>query len=144
MSDIKFDSEIFRKRMKQCRLLADMTLEELAQKVGVSRPTLSKYEKGTIGSVEYSRVEQIAFAIGVSPDYLLGLTDNPQQTDDDREYNDILYSMPPPKDMPFDVLGRSFALLAYDKTIQLIVLELGKMNEEQRDLALKVIKGMNT
>ena len=140
MSDIKFDTELFRKRMKQSRLLAGMTLDEVASRIGVSRPTVSKYESGVIGSIDYRRVEEIAGALGVTADYLLGRTDSPEQSNDDKSYYHFLYDTPPVDTSAADVLGRS---LATDPTVQLIVKELLDLKSEQRELALKMIKALS-
>lgn len=143
MSNIKFDTELFRKRMKQSRLLAGMTLDEVASRIGVSRPTVSKYESGVIGSIDYHRVEEIAGALGVTADYLLGRTDSPEQSNDDKSYYHLLYDTPPVDNSAADVLGRSFLLLATDPTVQLIVKELLDLKSEQRELALKMIKALS-
>lgn len=142
MSDIKFDTEIFRKRMKQSRLLAGLTLDEVAAKIGVSRPTVSKYESGAIGSIEYTRVEEIAAALGVTAEYLLGQTDNPEQSKDDKEYYSFLYDIKPVNSGMADVLGRCFMLLASDQTVQLLVKEMLSLTAEQKDLALKMVKAL--
>jgi len=143
MSEIKFDTEIFRKRMKQARLLAGLTLDEVAQRIGVSRPTVSKYESGAISSVDYSRVEEIAGAIGVTPEYLLGQTDSPELPKEEQAFYDFLYNIPPVSVSVADVLGQSFLLLATNPTVQLILKELLGLTPEQRDLALKMIKAIS-
>lgn len=53
----------------------DMTLEELAQKVGVSRQTLSRYETGVIGNIPYDKIEALSNALDVSPGYIMGWSD---------------------------------------------------------------------
>lgn len=65
----------FRVRLRTARQKTKMNQEEFAKKIGVSRSSLSYYEKG-------ERIPDIATLIsihnetGLSIDYLLGLTDN--------------------------------------------------------------------
>jgi Zn-dependent peptidase ImmA (M78 family)/DNA-binding XRE family transcriptional regulator len=62
--------EIFCKRLKSARLLAKLTQEELAQKVGITKNAVSKYEKGEM-MAETSVLKSLAEALGVGADYLL-------------------------------------------------------------------------
>lgn len=58
--------------IKRNRLLKDMTLEELSQKVGVSRQTLSRYETGVINNIPLDKIEALALALGTTPGILMG------------------------------------------------------------------------
>lgn len=58
--------------IKRNRLLKDMTLEELSQKVGVSRQTLSRYETGVINNIPSDKIEALALALGTTPGILMG------------------------------------------------------------------------
>lgn len=55
----------------------NMTLRELAAKVGLSASTVLRYEKGTIGRIKLPVLASIADALDVNVDYLLGITDDP-------------------------------------------------------------------
>lgn len=57
------------KRYRQAR---NMTLEEVAKLVGVSRQTLSRYETGVIGNIPSDKVEAIAKALHTTPACLMG------------------------------------------------------------------------
>lgn len=61
--------------IKSRRRILDMTLEEVAQKVGISRQTMSRYETGVIGNIPSDKIEALAKALNVSPGYLMGWTD---------------------------------------------------------------------
>jgi repressor LexA len=59
-------------RIHAARTKKDMTLEELAKMVGVSRQTLSRYETGVIGNIPSDKIELISDALGTTPAYLMG------------------------------------------------------------------------
>jgi repressor LexA len=58
--------------IKRIRNQKNMTLEELAAKVGVSRQTLSRYETGIIPNISPSRIESLAAALATTPAELTG------------------------------------------------------------------------
>lgn len=70
------------KNMRQRRLALNMTLEEVAAKVGVSRQTMSRYETGVIKNYTPERVSEIASALNTTGSYLLGYTDDPDARPD--------------------------------------------------------------
>lgn len=61
---------------------------ELAERSGISRGYISKLETNKAGSVSVSVVFSLAEALGVAPQYLLGLTDNPLGPDAEEEEED--------------------------------------------------------
>ena len=73
--------------IKKKRKEQDMTLEELASIVGVSRQTLSRYETGVIGNIPSDKIELLAKALRTTPAYLMGWEDD---TDDIFNHPDIL------------------------------------------------------
>lgn len=60
------------KRLHQARVDKRMTLEEVANKVGVSIPAIHKYERGVIANMPINRVKQLADIYGVSPGWIMG------------------------------------------------------------------------
>lgn len=58
--------------LKSARLKAGLTLDEVAQKVGVSRQTIQRYESGVIQNIPSDNIEKIAGVLGVSPGLLMG------------------------------------------------------------------------
>ena len=62
---------MFAKRLKSLRIEKDITQNELAKVLNVSRSTLGKWENGT-STPNYSTLSTIASFFNVSIDYLLG------------------------------------------------------------------------
>lgn len=63
------------KRIKLKREELDLTLEDLAKKLGVNRSTVYRYECGAIEKMPISILRPIADALGVTPAYLMGWDD---------------------------------------------------------------------
>lgn len=72
MNDINYNI-IAGKRLKELRLSANMTQSELANKLGVTHPTIVRYEKGDVGSMKTSIISKLATIFNVSPVYILGM-----------------------------------------------------------------------
>jgi transcriptional regulator with XRE-family HTH domain len=61
-----------KENLKGKRIELDLTLEEVASKVGIGRSTLHKYENGTIPNIPSERIESLAAALGTTPARLMG------------------------------------------------------------------------
>lgn len=59
-------------KIRELRVMADMSQEELGKRVGVQRAAIQKYEKGTISNIPLETLEKIANIFNVSPTYLVG------------------------------------------------------------------------
>lgn len=59
-------------RIKELRLLAEMSQDELGRRVGVQRAAINKYEKGTVENIPIKTIEKIAQVFDVSPAYIVG------------------------------------------------------------------------
>jgi transcriptional regulator with XRE-family HTH domain len=59
-------------RIKAARKNANITLKELAMRIGVSEAQAQRYESGQIGGLRLDRVENIGKILGVSAEYLMG------------------------------------------------------------------------
>jgi transcriptional regulator with XRE-family HTH domain len=68
---------ILGERVRRCRMALGLNQTTFADKVGIPVPTLSSIEHGR-QSIYVERVVQLATALAVSTDYLLGLADDPQ------------------------------------------------------------------
>ena len=63
-----------------------LTLDELGQKVGVTKSTVNKWERGETASIKVDKFVKLAKALEVSVDWLLDGYDNSiELTDDDKD-----------------------------------------------------------
>lgn len=60
------------RKIKQLRLEKNMTLEQVAQIVGVGKSTVRKWETGMIANMKRDKIESLAIALGTTPAYLMG------------------------------------------------------------------------
>lgn len=65
--------EIIKNRRSELKL----TLEDVANRVGVTRATVLRWETGEIANLGQNRIAALAAALQVSPEYLLGWSDDP-------------------------------------------------------------------
>ena len=64
-------------RIRQLRLAAKLSQEELGAMVGVRKAAIHKYETGLVVNLKQITVERLAAALGTTPAYLLGLEQPP-------------------------------------------------------------------
>ena len=89
-------------RIKMFRKLAGMTQVELDTHVGVGRAAINKYEKGVIENIPVKNIEEIARALNVQPQTLMGWND-------------------PEADVPYeDRLKRGLTLVYGQQTLDLV------------------------
>jgi len=58
--------------IKQNRLAKGMTQEELAEKVGVKKSAVAKWENGRVSEIKRSNLKMISDVLGINPNLLLG------------------------------------------------------------------------
>lgn len=68
------------KRIKERRLDVGISADELAEKIGVSRATMFRYENGDIDGINVKKLIPIAKALRTTPTYLMGLDDTKELT----------------------------------------------------------------
>ena len=74
-------------RIKAARLAKRMTLDEVAQQVGVSRQTIQRYESGAIKNIPDDRLELLAKALGTTQTELRELSNEIFETTEDMPYD---------------------------------------------------------
>ena len=83
--------------IKAARKKLDLTLDEVAKVVGVSKQTIQRCESGVIGNIPSDRLERLAIALKTTPGALMGwenITDDPVLTKkDEREIQSDLEDM---------------------------------------------------
>lgn len=70
-----------RDMLKQRRIELNLTMKELADKVGVSEGTISRWESGNIANMRRNLVKSYAKALDISPSIIMGWEDSdPEET----------------------------------------------------------------
>ena len=59
-------------RIKELRQEKQMTLLEVAKRLGVSESTVQRYESGAISNLKYETIISLSSLFGVDPCYLMG------------------------------------------------------------------------
>lgn len=59
-------------RIRMLRKEKDMTLEEVAKQIGISRATVLKYETGAVLTIPPDKIEMLGRLFDVSPSYIMG------------------------------------------------------------------------
>ena len=77
-----------RERLKQRRISMGITLQEVATSIGVEKPTVQRYESGTIKKLDTLTVEKLASATSCSPAYLMGWQEEIQDVFVGNHYSD--------------------------------------------------------
>lgn len=66
----------FKDIIKKLRIDRHLTMQELGDMIGVGKGTIAKWEDGTIKTARSDNVYQLAIALDVSPEYLMGISDD--------------------------------------------------------------------
>lgn len=74
----------FSEKIKMLRKKNNLTLAEVGAKVGVGKSTVRKWENGDIKNMGRDKIASLAYALNVSPGYLMGW-DSESDTDTDNE-----------------------------------------------------------
>lgn len=69
----------FKDILRKLRTEKGLTLQQVADYVGLQKAAIYKYEHGLIENPKRSLIEKLATLFQVSPSYLLGIADQPQQ-----------------------------------------------------------------
>ena len=67
-------------RIRELRAKHGLTLEQIAQQVGVGRSTVRKWETGIIENMRRDKIAKLAAALHTTPGYLMGWTDEPESS----------------------------------------------------------------
>lgn len=80
---------LINKRIKEARIRKDLTLLEVANKLGVSEATVQRYESGDIKNIKHKTIQDLSNIFDVSPAYLMGWEDEEQISKEEKEENEI-------------------------------------------------------
>lgn len=67
------------KKIKDLRISQKLTLEQVANQVGVGKSTVRKWETGMIANMRRDKIAALAKALHTTPAYLMGWTDEQTQ-----------------------------------------------------------------
>lgn len=81
-------NNIMGKRIKERRELFGYTLEQVADRLGLQKSVISKYERGAVENIKRSHIMKLAEMFECNPSYLMGFTDNIEGDGDDSYYLD--------------------------------------------------------
>lgn len=71
----------FKDRLRDLRLSRGLTLQQVADYVGLQKAAIYKYEHGLTVNPKRSLIEKLATLFQVSPSYLLGINDEEENSD---------------------------------------------------------------
>ncbi|BCJ92585.1 hypothetical protein acsn021_01540 [Anaerocolumna cellulosilytica] len=63
---------VLQDRIKERRLALDLTLAEVASRLGVKEATMQRYESGEIKNIKHDTIARLAEIFDCSPSYLMG------------------------------------------------------------------------
>lgn len=69
------------KRIKELRQQNNMTLLQVANRLGVSEATAQRYESGKIENLKYDTIVRLSQMFNVTPSYLMGWSDIDEETE---------------------------------------------------------------
>lgn len=91
------------RKIKELRLAKGMTLEQVANIVGVGKSTVRKWETGMIANMKRDKIALLAQALSTTPAYLMGWFEEetrPKKTDiteDEQKLLDLFRKVPEDK-----------------------------------------------
>lgn len=74
-------SEGMAQRIKKLRQERGLTLEQVAEVVGVGKSTVRKWETGMIANMRRDKIADLAKALGTTPAYLMGWKEEEDKKD---------------------------------------------------------------
>lgn len=72
-------AEDMSRKIKELRKERGLTLEQVAEVVGVGKSTVRKWETGMIANMRRDKIADLAMALGTTPAYLMGWTEEPTE-----------------------------------------------------------------
>ncbi len=79
---MNYKPHLIGQRIKESRDSKDLTIKELAEAVGLSESTISRYESGHVAKIKIPVLSSIASILNVQEEYLLGITDQKHSMQD--------------------------------------------------------------
>lgn len=96
--------------LKTRRVELNLTMKQVAEAVGVSEGTVSRWESGEISNMKRSRIAALAKVLKIKPSDIIGVTSDVHETaseesETDRKFLEMLKSMTPEeKDLFYGIM----------------------------------------
>ena len=107
------------KRIKNLRQEKGLTLEQVADVVGVGKSTVRKWETGMIANMRRDKIADLAKALGTTPAYLMGWEEEsaeketspsePELTEGEQLMLEVFRLIPKEQQRVFLEMGRAYA-----------------------------------
>jgi transcriptional regulator with XRE-family HTH domain len=104
------------RKIKELRTARKMTLEEVANIVGVGKSTVRKWETGMIANMKRDKIALLAKALGTTPAYLMGWKDDKKSSPEELKLSegeklllDLFRQIPEDQQKVFLEMGRVYA-----------------------------------
>lgn len=109
-------SEGMAQRIKTLRKERNLTLEQVADIVGVGKSTVRKWETGMIANMKRDKIASLAKALGTTPEYLMGWVEETKNspheqalTEGEMQLIELFRLIPKEQQDAFLEMGRVFA-----------------------------------
>jgi len=110
-------------RIRELRIKAELTQEQLGDMVGLQKSAIAKYENGKTENMKRSVIQKMANALGVSPAYLMGF-------EDDTPY----YIDPEAAELAKEIANREDLRILFDATRDI--------SKEDMDVIIRMVEGL--
>ena len=111
-------------RIRKHRELSGISQTDLAEKIGVSKQTLYKYEKNVITNIPSDKIEEIAKVLNVSESCLMGWENKDIELINEEEK------------------GKSLAKLIANENMLDAVVKLSKLQPEDKEMVVNLINSL--
>lgn len=111
------------KRIRELRMDAGLTQEQLGDMVGLQKSAIAKYENGKTENMKRSVIQKMAEVLGVSPSYLMGF-------EDDAPY----YIQPEAAELAREIANRDELRILFDATRDI--------SKEDIDFVIRMVEGL--
>jgi len=123
------DSFSIGKKIRDSRLHAHMTLDEVAKRAGVHKSTVQRYEKGKFKDIKLPVIQAISNAINVNPSWVIGKSQNKEPNYDPSSKFDS-------EDCSLDTVSDLPDIIVYKGK----KIELNSLTDDQKDDVIKYIE----
>lgn len=82
-------NNLINKRIREARIKKNLTLLEVANKLGVSEATVQRYESGEIKNIKHKTIQDLSNIFDVSPSFLMGWDEDQNSVESELNINTL-------------------------------------------------------